>query len=161
MCETLHLYGVILLLLDRRLRERLIVGCYNYKEESMLNDFDEVCALCRVTGFREGSPPPNNYPEEFFPRSPVPSEVTRTIIARLQSGDVYLATHSFPVAGVYLNVISCYARQVLVPSLEFIAMSYAKDFSHALPRVQSFMCYNDLNSQEAVVLILTEAHSSS
>jgi WASH complex subunit strumpellin len=100
MCETLYLYGVILLLMDNQLpgpvRERMIVGYYRSKGDSVLDNFDEVCRLCRSTGFVPGGKRPANYPEEYFARLPVPKEMVRMIIGRLQSDDVYLQTRDFP-----------------------------------------------------------------
>lgn len=70
MCEALYLYGVMLLLLDVRIdgatRERMIVSFIRYKE-GQVNTIDEVCRLCRTTGFVAGKRPPN-YPEEYFAR---------------------------------------------------------------------------------------------
>ncbi len=59
MCESLYLYGVMLLLLDRRIpgviRERMIVSYYRYKGAATLTNMDEICRLCRSTGYtRQG-----------------------------------------------------------------------------------------------------------
>jgi hypothetical protein len=39
---------------------------------------------------------PKNYPESFFGRLPLPKELVRLCIGRLQSDDVYLASTAFP-----------------------------------------------------------------
>ncbi|KAG7393747.1 hypothetical protein PHYPSEUDO_004510 [Phytophthora pseudosyringae] len=100
MCEALYLYGVILLLLDRKIpgptREKMVIAFYRSKGESALENIDEVCKLCRVTGYLPGQPKPAQYPERYFKRFQPPEEVVSMVIGKLQSDDVYLQEPCFP-----------------------------------------------------------------
>ncbi|TMW68696.1 hypothetical protein Poli38472_006164 [Pythium oligandrum] len=100
MCEALYLYGVILLLLDRKIpgpsREKMVIAYYRSKGASELENIDEVCKLCRVTGYLPGQPKPPQYPERYFKRFAPPEEVVSMVIGKLQSDDVYLQEPSFP-----------------------------------------------------------------
>ncbi|GLD95033.1 hypothetical protein PINS_up003658 [Pythium insidiosum] len=100
MCEALYLYGVILLLLDRKIpgptREKMVIAFYRSKGESALENIDEVCKLCRVTGYLPGQPKPPQYPERYFKRFAPPEEVVSMVIGKLQSDDIYLQEPSFP-----------------------------------------------------------------
>ena len=100
MCEAVYLLGAILLLLDLRIpgltRERIIVAYYRYQGESRLTNFDEVCRLCKVSGFQLGGKVPKGYPEEFLARVEIDEDVVDMVIGRLQADDVYLQTRAFP-----------------------------------------------------------------
>ncbi|KAH9083252.1 hypothetical protein LEN26_021034 [Aphanomyces euteiches] len=100
MCEALYLYGVMLLLLDQRIpgpaRERMVIAFFRNKGESALENIDEVCKLCRVTGYLPGMPKPAQYPERFFKRFAPPEEVVSMVIGKLQTDDVYLQEPAFP-----------------------------------------------------------------
>ncbi|RHY11218.1 hypothetical protein DYB36_005983 [Aphanomyces astaci] len=100
LCEALYLYGVMLLLLDQRIpgpaRERMVIAFFRNKGESALENIDEVCKLCRVTGFLPGSPKPAQYPERYFKRFAPPKEVVSMVIGKLQTDDVYLQEPAFP-----------------------------------------------------------------
>ena len=50
---------------------------------------DEVCRLCRNTGYSPGKPRPAGYPESFFERFPLPKHVLHMIVGRLRSDDIY------------------------------------------------------------------------
>ncbi|ETW08085.1 hypothetical protein, variant [Aphanomyces invadans] len=100
LCEALYLYGVMLLLLDQRIpgpaRERMVIAFFRNKGESALENIDEVCKLCRVTGFLPGNPKPAQYPERYFKRFAPPDEVVSMVIGKLQTDDVYLQEPAFP-----------------------------------------------------------------
>ncbi|OQR94163.1 strumpellin [Achlya hypogyna] len=100
MCESLYLYGCMLLLLDQKIpgpaRERMVIAFYRNKGESALENLDEVCKLCRVTGYLPGMAKPPQYPERFFKRFAPPEEVVNTVISKLQTDDVYLQEPAFP-----------------------------------------------------------------
>ena len=99
MCEALYLYGVMLLLLDRRIegstREKIIISHHRYKGVGALHNFDEVVKLCRSTGYTPAKRPPN-YPEDFFSRLRYPVEVVLLLISRLRADDVYNHTSAYP-----------------------------------------------------------------
>lgn len=101
MCEALYLYGVMLLLLDERIpgpcREKMIIAFFRNKGESALENIDQVCKLCRVTGYiPKLHTRPAQYPERYFRRFQPPAEVVNMIIGKLQSDDVYLQEPSYP-----------------------------------------------------------------
>lgn len=100
MCEALHLYGVMLILLEKRIpgwsRERMIVSYYRYMGSAVVNDLDNVCKLARSSGAVPGQKKPANYPENVFSRFKLPREVIDMIIGRLRSDDIYNHTSAFP-----------------------------------------------------------------
>ena len=105
MVEALYLMGVMLLLLDIKItgsvRERLLVSYYRYKGHSIIQNIDEVCSLCRVTGYIPGesiipTKRPANYPEEYFMRCPVPLEIVSIMIGHLKDEDFYSQVHVYP-----------------------------------------------------------------
>eukprot|EP00736_Rhodelphis_marinus_P001211 Rmarinus@m.276 len=102
MAEALYLYGVMLTLLDERIngaiRERMLVAYYRYKGASEIPNIDEVCKLCRSTGYSPSSQAkrPTNYPEEFFGRFKPRADVLNMVLGRLRSDDIYLHMNSYP-----------------------------------------------------------------
>eukprot|EP00735_Rhodelphis_limneticus_P001014 TRINITY_DN1155_c0_g1::TRINITY_DN1155_c0_g1_i1::g.17241::m.17241 TRINITY_DN1155_c0_g1::TRINITY_DN1155_c0_g1_i1::g.17241 ORF type:complete len:1147 (-),score=362.33,sp/Q54IR8/WASC5_DICDI/52.49/0.0,Strumpellin/PF10266.4/0 TRINITY_DN1155_c0_g1_i1:284-3724(-) len=101
MAEAVYLYGAMLTLMDERIdgviRERMLVSYYRYKGSSEIPNIDDVCKLCRSTGYSpsQGKRPPN-YPEEFFARFKLRSELVNMVISRLRSDDVYSHMNSYP-----------------------------------------------------------------
>ena len=105
MVEALYLLGVMLLLMDMKIpgtvRERLLVSYYRYKGHSTIMNIDDVCSLCRVTGYLVGesvipSKRPPNYPEEYFMRCPVPLDIVEIMIGHLKDDDFYSQVTVFP-----------------------------------------------------------------
>lgn len=100
MCESLYLYGVMLLLLDQRIpgpcREKMVIAYFRNKGESALENIAQVCKLCRVTGYLPGQPKPARYPELYFKRFKPSDEVVNMIVGKLQSDDVYLQEPAYP-----------------------------------------------------------------
>lgn len=70
-CETLYLYGVMLLEADIHiegiLRERLLVSYYRYSAQRYTGTttVDDVCKLMRSTGFNSNKRP-SDYPVDYF-----------------------------------------------------------------------------------------------
>lgn len=63
----------MLILLDMKIpgpaRERMLMSYLRYKGAGEIPNIDEVCKLCRNTGFVPGAKKlPPNYPTEFFAR---------------------------------------------------------------------------------------------
>ena len=100
MAEALHLFGSILLILDRKIpgpaREKLIVAYYRGHEESNMDSFDSVVRLCRSTGYILYKQRPPGYPETFFERFRVDRDVVKMVVARIQSEDIYSQAKSYP-----------------------------------------------------------------
>jgi WASH complex subunit strumpellin len=103
MAESLYLYGVMLLVIDRRfpgiVRERMLVSYYRYSNtEEEQSNIDEVCQLFRSTGYSSaaGAKRPPKYPENYFARKAVPAAFLRMLIAKLSSDDIYNQTREYP-----------------------------------------------------------------
>lgn len=100
--ESIYLYGMMLLLLDLRIpgytREFLIVSFYRYKGGPAIKNIDEIITLCRSTGFSpsDGTKRPLHYPEQYFSRIPIPSEIARMAIGRIRSDDIYNQAIAYP-----------------------------------------------------------------
>ncbi|GMH56588.1 hypothetical protein TrST_g9055 [Triparma strigata] len=103
LCESLYLYGSMLLLMERhlhgRVREKIIVAHYRYTPSASgaLDDIDKVCKLCRSTNYIPGQgEKPRKYEEKLFKRLPLPKYTVKAVIGRLLSDDVYLRAKAFP-----------------------------------------------------------------
>ena len=102
LCEALHLYGTMLLLLEERIpgrvREKILIAVYRYSGDATSQHIDEVCKLCRSTGYVPGnlSTKPKNHPSSFFARFAPDADFVRSVIGCLQTDDIYLMTTSFP-----------------------------------------------------------------
>ncbi len=101
--EGLYLYGVMLLLLEERIpgyiREKMMIATYRiHGGDATLENFEEVCKLCRNTGYipGEGGKKPKNHPVAYFNRFAPDEETISIIIAALQTDDIYLMSNSFP-----------------------------------------------------------------
>ncbi|KAL0488232.1 WASH complex subunit strumpellin [Acrasis kona] len=104
LAEALHMYGVMLILLDLKIpglvRERMLISYYRYKGAGEIPNIDAVCKLCRSTGFDPINNPkkyPQDYPIDYFARTPIPDEVVSMIIGRLRSDDIYQQTSYYPL----------------------------------------------------------------
>jgi WASH complex subunit strumpellin len=103
MCEAMYLYGVMLLLMDIRIpgltRERMVISFYRYKGAAAVSHLEEVCKLCRGTGFRgtlAKENRPEHYPETYFARYNFPKSIVNMVIGRLRSDDVYNRNQAYP-----------------------------------------------------------------
>ncbi|KEG11891.1 WASH complex subunit strumpellin [Trypanosoma grayi] len=99
LCEILHLYGVMLLLLDYKVggktRENLLVSYIRYKGAGEPN-MVEVTNLCRTTGYEFDQTLPECYPVSYFNRVPIDKEVVGMVIGRIRSDDIYQMAYNFP-----------------------------------------------------------------
>lgn len=104
MCEALHLYGVMLLVVDNNfcgiLRERIIVAHHRLEGQKASSDtnIDDVCKLLRSTGLSKtpGSKRPPNYPDEYFKRVELPSVYLSLVVGHLRSDDIYHQVAAYP-----------------------------------------------------------------
>ncbi|EGC36216.1 hypothetical protein DICPUDRAFT_151370 [Dictyostelium purpureum] len=98
--EAVYLYGVMLILMDNLIegpvRERMLISYLRNKGPVDLPLIDDVCKLCKSTGYIPGGRRPANYPEEYFKRVQLPENVLSMIVGRLRSDDIYNGTESFP-----------------------------------------------------------------
>jgi WASH complex subunit strumpellin len=102
LCEAFYLYGVMLMSLEEHIpgyiREKMLVALYRSVGASTLVNIDDICKLCRNTGYVPGpnGKKPKNHPEAFFARFSPDAETVRLVIGRLQTDDIYLMAKSFP-----------------------------------------------------------------
>ena len=130
LCEALYLYGMMLLLLEEKIpgsiREKMLVAIYRYNTETSLLNHDDICKLCRSTGYIPGvgGKKPKNHPEALFARFAPNSELIRLLIGRLQTDDIYLMTPSFPYPDQRSTRIAGQA------SMLYVILYFAPDLLH-------------------------------
>ena len=128
--ETLYLYGVMLLLLEEKIpgfvREKMLIAVYRFNGEGKLENIDEVCKLCRNTGYIPGAggKKPKNHPEALFARFPPDSQFVRLVIGSLRTDDVYMMANSFP------NPDHRSTRFATQASMLYIILFFAPDLLH-------------------------------
>lgn len=90
-------------MMDQRIegvvRERILISFYRSKGSVEYPDIDAVLQLCRATGWKNEYgwlKKPNNYPEEYFSRIPLPKDVINLILNRLRTDDLYLQLKYYP-----------------------------------------------------------------
>lgn len=124
LCEAVYLYGIILLYfillihilqntdltmlgimlltmeekLSGGIRERMLIALYRYNGDARLINIEDVCKLCRSTGYIAGinGRKPKRHPESLFNRFPLNPELLRLLIGKFQTDDIYLMSNSFP-----------------------------------------------------------------
>jgi WASH complex subunit strumpellin len=103
LCESLYLYGVMLLVLDYYIegpvRERLLVAYFRYSGEQHSNEskFEDIVQLLRSTEFsRHQGKRLAKYPESFFRRCELPDPFVRMALSRLRSDDIYNQARCYP-----------------------------------------------------------------
>eukprot|EP00592_Proboscia_alata_P012894 CAMPEP_0194388630 /NCGR_PEP_ID=MMETSP0174-20130528/99600_1 /TAXON_ID=216777 /ORGANISM="Proboscia alata, Strain PI-D3" /LENGTH=1144 /DNA_ID=CAMNT_0039180103 /DNA_START=303 /DNA_END=3734 /DNA_ORIENTATION=- len=113
-CECIHLYGVMLLLLEDffpgKTRERLLIAylrhaTFREKEsnrEKSLSNFEGICKLCRCVNATQISTTGKQSSEkhenetQLFARFPLPSDVIKSVIGAILSDDLYNRSTAFP-----------------------------------------------------------------
>lgn len=118
LAEALYLFGVMLVLLDEFIegpvRERMLISYLRYKghqEEPLL---DEVCKLCKSTGYIKGGKRPLKYPEEYFRRIPIRKGVVSMVVGRLRSDDIYNQISAYPLPDHRSTALSTQACMLYV-----------------------------------------------
>ncbi|XP_062506598.1 WASH complex subunit 5-like [Corticium candelabrum] len=122
MCESLFLYGVMLLVIDMKIegnvRERMLVAYHRYSsaQSAVENNLDEVCKLLRGTGFVSvvGARRPVEYPESFFARVPISETFIDMVIGRLRSDDIYNQISTYPLPGHRSTALATQASMLYV-----------------------------------------------
>lgn len=103
--ESVHMYGVMLLLLDRLVpalaRERLVVCYLRYKGQNSSDYVNEVCKLVRGTGYSYNPKTkvevlPKNYPLDYFSRYPIDRVLVEYLINAVKDDDVYNQLPAYP-----------------------------------------------------------------
>ncbi|XP_065361019.1 WASH complex subunit homolog 5 [Calliphora vicina] len=113
MCESLYIFGVILLIVDFHIpgiiRERLLMSYYRYSGSKSHSDsnIDDVCMLLRSTGFiahkatglhsmKSSKDAVTNYPESYFSRFKFEQNFIDMVIGRLRCDDIYNQLSIYP-----------------------------------------------------------------
>lgn len=98
LCECIHLYGSMLLLLDRLVpalaRERLVVCYIRYKGQNSSDYVNEVVKLVRNTGYlydpkAKTEVVPKMYPCEYFNRYSTDRVLIEYLINSIKDDDIY------------------------------------------------------------------------
>lgn len=128
LCEAIYLYGIMLLFLEDRIpghvREKLLIAAFRSHGETNLNNFEDVCKLCRNTGYIKGIKKPKNHPENLFARFGPDPEFIRLTIGKLLTDDIYLMSRSFP------NPDHRSTRLGTQGSMLFVILYFAPDMLH-------------------------------
>eukprot|EP01083_Nonionella_stella_P029125 80259_1 len=129
MAEAVYLYGVMLLIMDIRLpgevREKLIVSYVRYKGSSNASNIDEVYKLCRQTGFDPNSQKrPAGYPENYFARIPIHTDVVEKLIGQIRSSDIYNQGAAYP-SPLHRSTALCTQAAML-----YVMLFFAPDILH-------------------------------
>eukprot|EP00792_Barthelona_sp_PAP020_P006485 TRINITY_DN3009_c0_g1_i1.p1 TRINITY_DN3009_c0_g1~~TRINITY_DN3009_c0_g1_i1.p1 ORF type:complete len:1166 (+),score=291.06 TRINITY_DN3009_c0_g1_i1:38-3499(+) len=103
LCESIYLFGCMLLLLDVHfpgvIRERIIISFYRYNGGSDLDNFNDVLHLCRRTDYDSTKvEQKKGYPEKFFNRFEIPKSLVRMVVGSLRSCDLYELLSAYPDA---------------------------------------------------------------
>ncbi|XP_037938965.1 WASH complex subunit homolog 5 [Teleopsis dalmanni] len=129
MCESLYLFGVILILVDYHIpgivRERLLISYYRYSGAKSHGDsnIDDVCMLLRSTGFiaNKNSSATNlktnavtNYPETYFARYTFDQTFIDLVLGRLRCDDVYNQLSVYPHPDHRTTALSTQAAMLFV-----------------------------------------------
>ncbi|XP_017043328.1 WASH complex subunit homolog 5 [Drosophila ficusphila] len=169
LCESLYLFGVILLLLDFHIpgdvRERLLIAYYRYSggdatpsgDESNIHD---VCLLLRSTGYVHPSEAAKvmslggkqaaaaaanlvvpRYPEAYFSRFPFDENFVDLVVARLRCDDIYNQLSLYPHSSHRSTALSTQAAMLYV-CLYFCPKVLHSQGSQMREIVDKFFCDN-------------------
>lgn len=126
-CESLYLYGVMLILVDRlipsTLREKIIVSHYRVSGQSTIENIKEVITLFQTTNYLPNSDEKlKNYPIEYFKRCQLDKEFINMIISIIKDNDIYDHIAAFPNPNHRSHALSTQA------SMLFICLFFNQDF---------------------------------
>ncbi|EDO41150.1 predicted protein [Nematostella vectensis] len=133
MCESLYLYGVMLLVIDMKfesdVRERMLVSYHRYcaARADVDSNLDDVCKLLRSTGFSvvPGAKRPAKYPEDYFSRIEISKTFVDMLIGRLRSDDVYNQISGYPLPEHRSTALATQA------SMLFVILYFAPEILHS------------------------------
>lgn len=156
-CESLYLYGVILLVLDYHIpgdvRERLLIAYYRYSggdatpsgDESNIHD---VCLLLRSTEYvkppqaqSQGNLAASKYPEAYFARFSFDENFIDLVLARLRCDDIYNQLAIYPHPSHRSTALSTQAAMLYV-CLYFSPQVLHVQRSQMREIVDKFFCDN-------------------
>jgi len=107
LCESVFLYGIMLLLTDRliqgNIREKIIVSYYRYKGQSTIRNFNILVKMFSKTGYifvneknEFYEKKPKKYPVEFFERKSIDKSIVKLIIGFIKDHDIYDQIAAYP-----------------------------------------------------------------
>jgi WASH complex subunit strumpellin len=107
LCESVFLYGIMLLLTDRliqgEIREKIIVSYYRYKGQSTIRNFNVLVKMFSKTGYvyvneknEFYEKKPKKYPVEFFERKRIDKSIVKLIIGFIKDHDIYDQIAAYP-----------------------------------------------------------------
>ena len=107
LCESVFLYGIMLLLVDRlipgNIREKMIVSYYRYKGQSTIRNFNHLVQMFSNTNYLYTNnknefyeKKPKRYPVEFFERKRLDKNLVKLIIGFVKDHDIYDQIAAYP-----------------------------------------------------------------
>ena len=111
MCESLYMYGVMLLLIDLKVpgavREKIIIAYYRHEGQCTISNIHQITRLFKSSGYIGKSPFifgeladgvkwPASYPESYLNRSEVDLSLVEKMIMCLKDGDLYNQIEAYP-----------------------------------------------------------------
>ncbi|KAH8239500.1 hypothetical protein KR032_005093 [Drosophila birchii] len=163
LCESLYLFGVILLLLDFHIpgdvRERLLIAYYRHSGGDATpmsgsdSNIQDVCLLLRSTGYvhpSEAAKVPvkaaaslvvRRYPEEYFSRFRFDENFVDLVVARLRCDDIYNQLTLYPHPAHRSTALSTQAAMLYV-CLYFCPKVLHSQGSQMREIVDKFFCDN-------------------
>ena len=90
----------------------LLAATQGQNEDS---NMDAVCKLCERTGFSvESAKVPSQYPEKYFARFALPTDVVTMIVGRLRTDDIYGQTECYPDPTHRSTALATQARMLYI-----------------------------------------------
>jgi WASH complex subunit strumpellin len=103
LCESIFLYGVMLILVDRLIpgpiREKIIISYYRYKGQSTIQNFDVLVQMFKNSEYmivNREEKKPKRYPVEFFQRHKIDQEIIKQIVGSIKDNDIYDQIGAYP-----------------------------------------------------------------
>ncbi len=104
LCESIYLYGVMLLIIDRlilgNIREKMIVSYYRYKGQSTIQNFENLVNLFKSTDYvytnNITEKKPKRYPVDYFARIKIDHDIIKMIVGIVKDSDIYDQIAAYP-----------------------------------------------------------------
>lgn len=127
MCESIYLYGVMLLLVDRLIpgtvREKIIISYYRYSGQATIENINEVIRLFQTTGYVHSQGiKPKNYPVKYFERVPIDKDFLKMVIGTIKDNDIYDQIAAYPSPEHRSHALSTQA------SIVFVTLFFIHDY---------------------------------
>ena len=118
-CESIFLYGVMLILVDRLLpgiyREKIIVSYYRYSGQTTIENIKEVISLFERTGFLfNTNDRPKQYPVQYLNRVKLDKEFIKMVVGTIKDYDIYDQIAAYPSPEHRSHALSNQASMIFV-----------------------------------------------